>query len=81
MAQTTQSVLTESQRRAAEEDGYFVVEGLVSPAACQRFIQRLDDYAYGRRPLPSGLEIQREPRVARVCSRQRRVKMYARSAA
>ena len=65
MAQTTQSVLTESQRRAAEEDGYFVVEGLVSPATCQRFIQRLDDYAHERRPLPSGLEIQREPRVAR----------------
>ena len=65
MVQTTQSVLTESQRRAAEEDGYFVVEGLVSPATCQRFIQRLNDYAHEQRPLPSGLEIQREPRVAR----------------
>ena len=65
MVQTTQSVLTESQRRAAEEDGYFVVEGLVSPATCQRFIQRLDDYAHTRRPLPTGLSVQREPRVAR----------------
>ena len=65
MVQTTQAVLTESQRRAAEEDGYFVVEGLVSPAACQRFIQRLDDYAHTRRPVPAGLAIQREPRVAR----------------
>ncbi|MDE2994294.1 MAG: phytanoyl-CoA dioxygenase family protein [Chloroflexota bacterium] len=65
MVQTTQPVLTESQRRAAEEDGYFVVEGLVSPAACQRFIQRLDDYAHTRRPVPAGLAIQREPRVAR----------------
>lgn len=65
MAQTTQSALTDSQRRAAEGDGYFVVEGLVSPEGCQECIQRLDDYAHERRPVPPGLRIVREPRVER----------------
>src|SRR5579859_7127817 len=61
----TRTGLTDEQRRAAREDGYFVVEGLISPEACGGYIERLEDYANGRRPLPNGLAIQREPRVAR----------------
>lgn len=59
------TVLTEVQRKAAEEDGYFVIEGLLSPEACREYVQRLDDYAHERRPLPEGTALQREPRVAR----------------
>jgi ectoine hydroxylase-related dioxygenase (phytanoyl-CoA dioxygenase family) len=58
-------ILTAEQRRQADEDGYFLVEGIVTPQECQAFIDRLSDYAHGRRPLPPGLAIQREPRVAR----------------
>ena len=62
---STGSTLTAEQRRQADEDGYFIVEGLLSPQECHAYIERLDDYAHGRRPLPPGLAIQREPRIAR----------------
>ena len=65
MAIEQQTVLTEAQRRAAEDDGYFVVEGLLSSEECQAYLQRLDDYAHERRPLPAAAKIQWEPRVAR----------------
>src|SRR5215467_1827250 len=61
----TGSTLTAEQRRQAEEDGYVIVEGLLSSEECRAYIARLDDYAHGRRALPPGLAIQREPRVAR----------------
>jgi|DewCreStandDraft_1066081.scaffolds.fasta_scaffold00313_33 ectoine hydroxylase-related dioxygenase (phytanoyl-CoA dioxygenase family) len=57
--------LTEAQRRAAEEDGYFVVEDLISPEECQAYIQRLMEYARRERPLPPGMRLQVEPRIAR----------------
>ena len=57
--------LSAEQRRAAADDGYFLVEDLLSPEQCQQYLQRLDDYSRGRRALPEGLAIQREPRVAR----------------
>jgi ectoine hydroxylase-related dioxygenase (phytanoyl-CoA dioxygenase family) len=62
---STGSTLTAQQRRQADEDGYFIVEGLLSREECRAYIERLDDYAHGRRPLPPGLAIQREPRIAR----------------
>jgi ectoine hydroxylase-related dioxygenase (phytanoyl-CoA dioxygenase family) len=62
---STGSTLTAEQRRQAAEDGYFIVEGLLSPNECRSYIERLEDYAHGRRALPAGLAIQREPRVAR----------------
>ena len=61
----TARALSAEQRRQAAEDGYFLIEGIVSPQACREFIARLDDYAHGRRALPTGLAIQREPRAAR----------------
>lgn len=66
MAAITPDVtLTAEQRRRAEVDGYFVVEGLLSPEQCRAYIARLTAYAGGARPLPPGLSIQREPQVAR----------------
>jgi phytanoyl-CoA hydroxylase len=66
MASTsTRSILRAEQQRQAEENGYFIVEGLLSPEECRAYLERLDDYAHGRRELPPGLAIQREPRVAR----------------
>jgi phytanoyl-CoA hydroxylase len=62
---TTNATLTSEQRRQAGHDGYFVVEGLLSPAQCRAYTARLTAYATGARPLPDGLKIQREPRVAR----------------
>ena len=58
-------VLSDEQRRAAEEDGYFVIEGVITPDDCKEYLQRLDDYAHGRRPVPEGIILEREPRVAR----------------
>ncbi len=63
--QNANSTLTAAQRRQAEEDGYFVVEGLISPDQCRAYMERLTEYAHGTRPLGAGLAIQREPRVAR----------------
>jgi phytanoyl-CoA hydroxylase len=57
--------LGEAERQQAERDGYFLVENLLSPEECRRYIERLEDYAHGRRPLPPSVAIQREPRVAR----------------
>ena len=57
--------LSEAQRQQADRDGYFLVEDLLSPEECRAHIQRLDDYAHGRRPLPEGIALQREPRVTR----------------
>jgi ectoine hydroxylase-related dioxygenase (phytanoyl-CoA dioxygenase family) len=57
--------LTEAQSGAARSDGYVLLEGVLSPTECDEYAQRLDDYARGRRPLPEGMAIQREPRVAR----------------
>jgi phytanoyl-CoA hydroxylase len=62
---STDPMLTAEQRRQADEDGYFIVEGLLSAEECRGYIGRLEDYAHGRRALPEGLAIQREPRVAR----------------
>ena len=59
------STLTAEQGRYAAENGYFIVEGLLSPEECRAYIERLDNYAHGRREIPPGLAIQREPRVAR----------------
>ncbi len=64
-ATNTSTTITDEQRRQAEEDGYFVVEGLLSPDECRAHIARLTAYATGERPLPGGLSIQREPQVAR----------------
>jgi len=64
-ATTTRATLTAEQRRQAEVDGYFVVDGLLSPEQCRAYISRLTEYATGERPLPLGLSIQREPQVAR----------------
>ena len=61
----TGSRLAAEQRRQADEEGYVILEGLLSPQECHAYIERLDDYAHGRRPLPPGLAIQREPRIAR----------------
>src|SRR5437868_3571373 len=61
----TASGLTAEMRRQAEQDGYFIVEDLLSPQERQTYITRLDDYAHEHRALPRGLAIQREPRVAR----------------
>jgi ectoine hydroxylase-related dioxygenase (phytanoyl-CoA dioxygenase family) len=60
-----EATLTAEQRRQAEVDGYFVVEGLLSPERCGAYITRLTEYATSERPLPNGLSIQREPQVAR----------------
>ena len=57
--------LSAEQRQSAAEDGYFVVEDLLSLEQCQEYLRRLDDYARGHRNLPEGMAIQREPRVAR----------------
>jgi ectoine hydroxylase-related dioxygenase (phytanoyl-CoA dioxygenase family) len=62
---STGSRLTAEQRRQADEEGYVILEGLLSPQECHAYIERLDDYAHGRRPLPPGLAVQREPRIAR----------------
>jgi ectoine hydroxylase-related dioxygenase (phytanoyl-CoA dioxygenase family) len=62
---TGTEALTAEQRRQAEQDGYFIVEGLLSPEECRVYQERLDDYAHERRPLPPGMALQREPRVAR----------------
>jgi phytanoyl-CoA hydroxylase len=64
-ATTTSTTITAEQRRQAEEDGYFVVPGLLSPEQCRAYLARLTEYASGARPVPEGLGIQREPRVAR----------------
>jgi hypothetical protein len=61
----TRTVLTEEQRKSASEDGHFVVEGVITPEECEGFLQRLDDYGHGRRPLSEGMSMQREPRVRR----------------
>ncbi len=53
------------QRRQVEQDGYVIVEGLLSPEECRAYAARLSDYARGQRPLPPGLTLQREPRVER----------------
>ena len=65
MVSTVRPVITEAQRQQAEQDGYFLVEGLLSPDECARSLQRLDDYGHQRRPLAPGLSLQREPRVSR----------------
>jgi phytanoyl-CoA hydroxylase len=62
---TTNATLTSEQRRQAGHDGYFVVEGLLSPEECRAYTARLTAYATGELPLPDGLRVQREPRVAR----------------
>jgi ectoine hydroxylase-related dioxygenase (phytanoyl-CoA dioxygenase family) len=57
--------LTTEQQQQAEEEGYVIIEGMLSPEQCQAYIARLDDYAHERRELPPRMAIQREPRVAR----------------
>ncbi|MBM7789661.1 phytanoyl-CoA dioxygenase family protein [Tenggerimyces flavus] len=44
-----------------DRDGFFLVEELISAADCARFADRLQEYAAGSRPLPAGVELQREP--------------------
>jgi ectoine hydroxylase-related dioxygenase (phytanoyl-CoA dioxygenase family) len=53
------------QRHQAEEDGFVLLEDILSPQQCQAYLARLSDYAHGQRDLPAGLAIQREPRVVR----------------
>jgi phytanoyl-CoA hydroxylase len=57
--------LTEAQLDGARSAGYVLLEDILSRAECDEYAQRLDDYARGRRPLPEGMAIQREPRVER----------------
>jgi ectoine hydroxylase-related dioxygenase (phytanoyl-CoA dioxygenase family) len=48
-----------------QDEGYFIVENLVSPDEVCQLLQRLDDYVEERRPLPEGLHLQVEPTVER----------------
>jgi phytanoyl-CoA hydroxylase len=57
--------LTAEQRRAAARDGYLVVEDVLTPEECRMYAARLEEYGTGRRPVPAGMTVQREPRVER----------------
>ena len=62
---SAKSVLSEEQGRVVEEDGYFVIEGVITSEECKVYIQRLDDYAYGRRSVSEAMMLERKPRVVR----------------
>jgi len=48
-----------------DRNGFFLVEDLVSPADCDRFAERLQEYASGSRPVSGRIKLQREPAVER----------------
>lgn len=48
-----------------DRDGYFLVEDLVSPTDCDRFAERLQEYASGSREPTGSIRLQREPAVER----------------
>ena len=60
MTQTTTSTSTER----LHADGYFLVEGLLDDAECERHARRLQEYAAGYR-IADGVKPQREPAVER----------------
>lgn len=62
--QTVQG-LTAEEQAAFREQGYVLVRGILSPDQARAYRERLADYAYGRRPVPERVAVQREPRVAR----------------
>lgn len=57
--------LTAEEQQAFERDGYLLVRGILSPDEAAAYRDRLADYAYRRRPVPDGVRVQVEPRVAR----------------
>jgi phytanoyl-CoA hydroxylase len=56
--------LTADQLRQYEEQGFVVIENLVPPEEVEALLERLEEYAYERRPAGQ-VRIQIEPRVAR----------------
>jgi phytanoyl-CoA hydroxylase len=54
-----------SSPTTAERDGYLLVRGLLDPATCREYAERLQDYAGARRVPPYGMSLQREPVLER----------------
>ncbi len=58
-------VLSEEQLEAANRDGFLLVGGIKGPDDCAHYIDRLTEYAEGKREAAEDMEVQREPRVTR----------------
>jgi len=57
--------LTEAQQASFRRDGYVLIPGILSPDEATAYRQRLQEYAFHRTPVPEGVNVQMEPRVAR----------------
>ena len=64
MAQAT-TIVTEEEQAFYAENGYLLIEGLVSAAEIAVLKERLEALMYDRLPIPEGIRIQVEPRVER----------------
>ena len=65
MSAETLSALTPEQVEQYHRDGYLVLRQLITPAEAGELLQRLEDLATGKLPLPSGINMQVEPVVQR----------------
>ena len=61
----TEIGLTAEEQRSFAADGYVLVRGLIARDEAAAFRQRLEDYAFRRRPVPQGVAVQTEPAVRR----------------
>jgi phytanoyl-CoA hydroxylase len=61
----TATGLSEAERASFEEQGFVLLRGVLSPQEAGAYRERLAEYAYRRRPVPEGVAVQTEPRVAR----------------
>lgn len=66
--------LTKAQRAAWDADGFVVLEGLLSPAACDRFVTHMQDLHSGRKQL-DGFEL-RQPDSANEWGRTHNQHVY-----
>lgn len=57
--------LTDDQQRSFHSNGYLLLPGLITADQAATFRQRLEQYAYRQEPVPAGVGVQTEPRVAR----------------
>ncbi len=51
--------------RAYDQDGYFLVRGLLTRQEVSALLDRLEAYLTCARPIPDGIRVQKEPRVER----------------